>query len=372
MTPEDTTRTPSNSPDHLRTGIRWSTLFGLAAAALFFASIYISGTAAATSPTLGAAGSYSVLGGEAVTCTGATTTTEAVGVSPGTSITGFPDPCTAGGGTESNTASAIAAQADNLSLFGELDQGCDTSYAGVQDLAGLSLVPGVYCADVAFILTGNLMLEGEGVWIFKTATTLITSPGSSVSGGDPCDVWWRVGSSVTLDTNTSFIGNILARNGVNAMNNGADLNGRLLVQAAGTVTLDSNTITTPDCAVAPTSTATSTAVPGTATSTPTTPPGATSTPPAATSTPSNTPLPTARSSPSPGPTETSTATITPVSPGDSGQPPQAPVLLPPQAGDGGLIQTGGSGMAAAGIGLAAGALLAGTLALIVRSSRGQA
>src|SRR5579872_6676720 len=139
---------------------------------------------AATSPTLVGSAGYSVLGGAAVTCTGSTTTTGAVGVSPGSSITGFPSPCVAGGGTHSNDASAIAAQADALTAFGTLDQTCDHTY-GAQDLTLLSpLTPGVYCSTSAFTLSGNLTLTGSGVWIFKTVSTIITSPGSSVTGGD--------------------------------------------------------------------------------------------------------------------------------------------------------------------------------------------
>lgn len=204
---------------------------------------------AATSPTLNALNDYSVLGGQAVTCLGATTTTGAVGVSSGTSITGFPTPCTAGGGTQNNNASAIAAQAENLATFAALDQTCDQSFGAV-DLTTTfpsGVGPGVYCSTSSFSLSGNLTLTGSGVHIFKTVSTLITSPGSSVTGGDACNVWWRVGSSATLDTTTSFKGNILALEGVNAMNTGATLNGRFLAQDAGTVTLNGNTITAPIC-----------------------------------------------------------------------------------------------------------------------------
>lgn len=205
---------------------------------------------AATSPTLAGSTGYSVLGGAAVTCTGTTSTTGAVGVSPGTSITGFPSPCTAAGGVHSNDASAIAAQADNLTAFGTLDQTCDQSFGAV-DLTTTfpgGVGPGVYCSTSSFTLSGNLNLTGSGVWIFKTVSSLITSPGSSITGGDPCNVWWRIGSSATLDTTTSFIGNILTLNGINAMNTGATLNGRFFTQSAGTITLDSNTITGPICA----------------------------------------------------------------------------------------------------------------------------
>ncbi len=218
-----------------------------AIAVLFLTIITSPAALAATSPTLVGSASYSALGGAGVTCTGSTTTTGAVGVSPGTSITGFPSPCSAGGGTHSNDASAIAAQADALTTFGTLDQTCDHSY-GAQDLTLLSpLGPGVYCSTSSFSLSGNLTLIGSGVWIFKTVSTLITSSGSSVTGGDPCNVWWRIGSSTTLGTTTAFIGNVFSQNGVNAMSTGATLNGRFLALSAGTVTLDSNTISGPTC-----------------------------------------------------------------------------------------------------------------------------
>lgn len=204
---------------------------------------------AATSPTLNVLTGYSVLGGAAVTCTGATTTTGAVGVSPGTSITGFPSPCTAGGGVQANNANAIAAQAENLTLFADLNQACDLSFGAVDLTAAFpsGAAPGVYCSTSSFSLSGNLNLTGDGVWIFKTVSTLITSPGSSVTGGDACDVWWRIGSSTTLDTTTAFKGTVVSQLGVNAMQTGATLNGRFLALDAGTVTLDANTISGPTC-----------------------------------------------------------------------------------------------------------------------------
>jgi hypothetical protein len=221
---------------------------------------------AATSPVLGASSGYSVLGGAGVTCTGTTTATGAVGVSTGSSVTGFPSPCTAGGGIHDNDASAIAAQADTLTTYGSLDQTCDHTY-GSQDLTLLSpLGPGVYCSTSNFSLSGNLKLTGSGVWIFKTVSTLITSPGSSVTGGDPCNAWWRIGSSATLDTTTSFIGTIIAQNGLSALNTGAALNGRILALTAGSVTLNSSTIFGPTCAAvsstATTASATKATTPG--------------------------------------------------------------------------------------------------------------
>ena len=241
----------------------WGAVLAVVVVTVSFGVMAVPSTNAATSPTLVGAAGYSALGGAGVTCTGSTTTSGAVGVSPGTSITGFPSPCTAGGGTHSTDASALAAQADTVTVFGAIDQPCDQSFGAVDLTVTFpsGVGPGVYCSTSSFSLSGNLNLTGSGVWIFKTVSTLITSPGSSVTGGDPCNVWWRIGSSVTLGTTTSFIGNILALNGVNAMQTGATLNGRILVQAAGTLTLDSNTISGPTCASSGTTTTTTTTPP---------------------------------------------------------------------------------------------------------------
>ena len=254
---------------------------------------------AATSPTLGAAESYSVLGGETVTNTGATTMPGDLGVSPGSAVTGFPPGIVGPPGTiHAGDANAAAAQIGNTAAFTFLDQGCDVTYPGTKDLVGENLVPGVYCAD-AFELSGTLTLSGSGVWIFKSASTLITSGTANVVGGDPCNVWWRVVSSATLGTNTSLIGNILASTSI-SLQTGASLDGRALAQT-GSVTLDSNAITGLIClAPTATSTATSTST-STLTSTPTNTPV-----PAAT----NTPVPPATNTPVPAPTVTPLPTLT--------------------------------------------------------------
>lgn len=214
---------------------------------------------AATSPALGAAASYSVLSGTGATNTGATTIGGDLGVSPAATYTdaGVTTFLTLGNPHLAD-GPAAAAQIANTAAFGALDAGANADancIGGVlpsgTDLTTLSpLGPGLYCSAGTFLLTGNLTLTGtSGVWVFKTVSGLTTSPGSSVTGGDACNVWWRVGSTATIATTTAFRGNILALTAINLFT-GATLNGRALAQTAA-VTLDANTITGPTCAAAP-------------------------------------------------------------------------------------------------------------------------
>jgi hypothetical protein len=248
----------------------------------------------ATSPSLGGAESFSVLAGAIVTNTGPTTVQGNLGISPSIGVpphaSGFPPGIVGPPGVIHDAdAEAAAAQAGNTAAFTALDQGCDVTYAGVQDLTLVSpLIPGTYCAD-AFILTGNLTLEGAGVWIFKSASTLITSSGSSVTGGDPCNVWWRVVSSATLATNSTMIGNVLALTDI-ALQTGATLNGRVLAQT-GQVTLDNNTISGPFCVQLPTPTSTTEAPTPTSTTEAPTPTGTYAPPTATAEVPTATNLP---------------------------------------------------------------------------------
>jgi hypothetical protein len=237
-------------------GIGWAVLLVLLAAVVFTVNIQPRAGEAATSPSLGTAASFAVLAGSTVTNTGPSIISGDLGVSPGSAVTGFPPGTVINGTIHAADAVAAQAQIDNAAAFTALDQPCTTTYPGIQDLTLVSpLVAGVYCAD-AFLLTGNLTLSGSGVWIFKAASTLTTSSNSSVTGADPCNVWWRLGSSGTLGTGTTFIGNILALASI-TLNSNVNLTGRALAQT-GAVTLSNNSVNASVCS-APVSTPTSTA-----------------------------------------------------------------------------------------------------------------
>jgi type VI secretion system secreted protein VgrG len=96
-------------------------------------------------------------------------------------------------------------------------------------------------------------LDAQGnpnaVFIFQIATTLITGSNTSVElidGAQACNVFWQVGSSATLGTGTSFVGTIMASATITA-DTAATVHGRLLA-STGAVNLDTNTITTSNCA----------------------------------------------------------------------------------------------------------------------------
>jgi hypothetical protein len=117
--------------------------------------------AAAVNPPLGSAASFAVLGGSAVTNTGATVVTGDLGVSPGTSISGFP-PGSVTGTVHSADPAATAAQADIGTAYGfAAGEPCDTNLTG-QNLGGMTLTPGVYCFDSSAQLTGLLELDALG------------------------------------------------------------------------------------------------------------------------------------------------------------------------------------------------------------------
>lgn len=214
--------------------------------------LFASPALAATSPTLGAADSFAILGAETVTNTGPTIVNGDLGVSPGTAVTGFP-PGIVNGTIHAADAAALQAQNDVTTAYNNLaGQTCDFGPFGTTDLAGQTLVPGVYCFSSSAANTGVLTLDAEGnnnaVWVFKMGSTLVTGPGSSVvviNGGQDCNVFWKVGSSATLDTTTNFVGNILALTSI-TLNTGATVSGRALARN-GAVTMDTNTITASIC-----------------------------------------------------------------------------------------------------------------------------
>jgi hypothetical protein len=171
-------------------------------------------------------------------------------------VTGFPPGVVSGGAIHAADATAGQAQSDLTTAYNAAaGTACNVDLTG-QNLGGLTLTPGVYCFSSSAFLNGILTLDFQGnpnaFFLFQVGSTLTTSSGSSVvminSGGTTCpqNLFWQVGSSATLGTGTTFLGNILALTSI-TLTTGANMNGRALARN-GAVTLDTNSVTA--CAAA--------------------------------------------------------------------------------------------------------------------------
>jgi hypothetical protein len=196
-----------------------------------------------------AASSFGVLAATTVTNTPGTATTISgdVGVSPGTSITGFGPPAAISGVFHISDFVAAAAQTATAAAFaaGNALSGATTIPA---DLGGLTLSPGLYNNGSSVGITGVLVLDAGGdpnaVWIFQIGSTLTTAVSNSsvvlAGGAQASNVYWLVSSSATLNSNTAFAGNILAQSSI-TVDSAVVVNGRLLA-LTGAVTLDDDSI----------------------------------------------------------------------------------------------------------------------------------
>ena len=245
-------RTSATPPARRRGGI--GRAVPALAAALLLSSLVLAvpaGAVAADIP-LGSASTFAVLGASAVTNTGPSVITGDLGVSPGTSISGFP-PGSVTGTVHNADTTSTAAQGDiGTAYAAAAGQACDTDLSG-QDLGGLTLPPAVYCFASSAQLTGVLRLDAQAdptaKWLFKVTSALTTASDAAVvliNGGTQCinQVNWQIGSSATVGSGTIFLGNILANTSI-TLATGSTSTGSLYAHT-GAVTMDSNRVGTCD------------------------------------------------------------------------------------------------------------------------------
>jgi hypothetical protein len=219
---------------------------------------------------LGSAEDFTVLAGTSITVAGTSDTTMItgnIGTYPGTTITGLGNVVLAGL-NHAGDAFAQTAQTDLLAAYNNAaGRSANTTYGAVFDLGGQTLTPGVYKDPSSFAITGNLTLNAQGnpnaVWIFQAGSTLTAADASHITlinGARADNIFWQVGSSATLNSGSSFEGNILASASI-TMISGATVDGRLLA-LGGTVTLDSNTVSSGGGGAVPEPAATSALIAG--------------------------------------------------------------------------------------------------------------
>lgn len=245
------------SPDLHATRCRLSALLAAGSVGVLVAGVVATAPgpayAADAGVGLGTASAFAVLAGSTVTNTGTTVISGDLGLSPGSSVTGFPPGIVTGGTQHVSDEAAEIAQDDLVTAYNDAAGRPATADVTDQDLGNMTLTPGVYEASTSMALTGTLTLDAQGdpqaVFIFKAGSTLVTATDSRVqfvNGGSSCNVFWQVGTSATLGTATRFLGTIMTLASA-TLDTTASVEGRVLART-GAVTLDTNVVTAPDCA----------------------------------------------------------------------------------------------------------------------------
>jgi len=220
-------------------------LGGLLAACGDSSNVTSGGGGSGGSVNLGAASGFGVLAGQSVTNTGASMVHGDLGIWPGNTLTGAPG---VSGTTHLGDPTAQSAQGALTAAYNDAaGRAAGSTIAG--DLGGLTLAAGVYKSTSTLEITSaDVTLDAGGnsnaVFIFQIASSFTVGVGRQViltGGADPSRIFWQVGSSATLNTNSNVSGNILALTTI-SMGTGAALNGRALARNAS-VTLLANTIT---------------------------------------------------------------------------------------------------------------------------------
>lgn len=205
------------------------------------------GGSGAGSALLKGAARFAVFAASTITNTGPSVVNGDIGLTPGSSVTGFP-PGTFTGTQHINDAATAQGKLDLQAAYTDLvGRPCTTVAPNLDSTLG----PGVNCFSSSAQLNTALVLDGQGnpnaLFIFQIGSTLTTASNSTVTlinGASAGNVFWLVGSSATLGTNTAFQGTIIAYSSITMTTGSSLTNGRAMA-LNGAVTLDSNSITNP-------------------------------------------------------------------------------------------------------------------------------
>lgn len=201
-------------------------------------------------PTVQMAGAstLAVLAGSAISSTGATKITGDMGLSPGTSVGGFP-PGILIGTQHINDNIATQAKLDLTAAYNDAAGRTATDIVTLSgNIGGLTLTPGLYKSTSSLaISSGDLTFNANGnpnaVFIIQIASTLTTTSGRQVfltGGASASNIFWQVGTSATFGTTSVFKGTVMAMQSI-TFNTGATLNGRALARTSAIV-MAGNTI----------------------------------------------------------------------------------------------------------------------------------
>jgi hypothetical protein len=204
---------------------------------------------AQVAPPLGVLQQFSVFGHSGVTGSagGGSVVTGDVGSFATDTVTNFPPSSVTAGFFVRHVASGDAillgtANVDRTAAFVALNQAATATLAA--NMAGDTLTTGIYDFTGGAALLpagGTLTLNGGGIFIFRTASSLTTIATSTVTGtANPCNVYWQIGSSAVIDSDT-FYGQVFANASITMTGNligraiaGAGATGAVTMPVAGT------------------------------------------------------------------------------------------------------------------------------------------
>lgn len=198
--------------------------------------------------TLSGSTNFAILAGSAISSTGATTITGDLGLSPGSSVGGFP-PGILTGTQHVNDPIANQAKLDLTAAYNDAAGRTSTDIVTLSgNVGGLTLTPGLYKSTSSLaISSGDLTFDAKGnssaVFIIQIASTLTTTSGRKVflkGGALASNIFWQVGSSATFGTTSSMKGTVMAMQSI-TFNTGATLDGKGLARI-GAVVMAGNTI----------------------------------------------------------------------------------------------------------------------------------
>lgn len=205
-------------------------------------------TTTQSSVTTSGAINLAILAGSSITNTGATHITGNMGLSPGTSVGGFP-PGILVGTLHINDATATQAKLDLTAAYNDAAGRTSTDIVTLSgNIGGLTLTPGLYKSTSSLaISSGDVTFDAKGnsnaVFIIQIASAFTTTSGRKVflaGGAQASHIFWQVGSSATFGTTSVLKGTFLVMQSI-SFNTGATLDGKALART-GAVTMAGNTI----------------------------------------------------------------------------------------------------------------------------------
>jgi hypothetical protein len=162
-----------------------------------------------------------------------------LGIAPGTAFTGNFE--YAAGNAYSATSESMGCASDGLSAWAIGRSTAGTSI--LPEMGGKTFTPGVYSHPTALsisLVNPVVTLDAQGnpdaVFIFNAGTTLVTCAKSKIvlTGGAKAEnVFWVLGTALTLGADSQFVGTVLAGSAITIGTNGV-IEGKAIAQTAVT------------------------------------------------------------------------------------------------------------------------------------------